>query len=59
MSIQDDHIHIVAQIQPQYSVAEVAIMVLSIQTKKGRNLRCISLQYNKEETIEGKKSLRR
>jgi len=31
-------------------------MVLSIQTKKGRNLRCIFLQYNKEDTIEKRKT---
>jgi len=30
-------------------------MVYQIQTKKGRNLRCISLQYNKEDTFEKKK----
>ena len=35
------------------------IMTLSIQTKKGRNLRCIFLQYNKEDTIEKEKDLRR
>ncbi len=34
-------------------------MVQAIQTKKGRNLRCISLQYNMEVTIEKKKDLRR
>jgi len=34
-------------------------MVLLIQTKMGRNLRCISLQYNKEDAIEKKKDLRR
>ncbi len=33
------------------------IMALSIQTKKGRNLRCISLQYNKEDTIEKEKEV--
>lgn len=35
------------------------IIVLLIQTKMDRNLKCISLQYNKEVTIEEKKSLRR
>ncbi len=32
-------------------------MVYQIQAKKGRNLRCISLQYNKEDTFEKKKDL--
>jgi len=35
------------------------IMVMSIKTKMGRNLRCISLHYNKEDTIENEKNLRR
>jgi hypothetical protein len=33
-------------------------MVYQIQTKKGRNLRCISLEYNKEDAFEKKKGLR-
>ena len=33
-------------------------MVNQIQAKKGRNLRCISFQYNKEDTFEKKKDLR-
>ncbi len=39
-------------------VQNMIIMVLSIQTKKGRNIRCISLQYNKEGTIEKEKDIR-
>ena len=33
-------------------------MDLWIQTKMNRNLRCISLQYNKEDTIEKEKNIR-
>jgi len=33
-------------------------MVYQIQAKKDRNLRCISLQYNKEDTFEKKEDLR-
>ena len=39
MSIQDDHIHIVAQIQPQYSVAEV------LQIFKGGTSRVLRMEF--------------
>lgn len=39
MNIQDDHIHIVTQIQPQYSVAEV------VQIFKGGTSRVIQREF--------------
>jgi len=39
MSIQDDHIHIVVQIQPQYSVVEV------VQIFKGGTSRMLRMEF--------------